>query len=378
VLRRDSSAKIKLAKDLDSMKKLIASAVLVGALVQVPAHAQSLDNLISGIDFTFGGFGTAGVVHTNTDQAQFISGAESTGANKSFRADVDSNIAVQATARFAPWIAVTGQVIYDDDGLTDTVNWLYLKLDPLDSLSFKLGRFEAPLFAISDSRDIGYANTWLRAPQEVYGLASYEEVKGGEGTYTLPIASTRLKLTAYAGVGTWNFNSGTTGDADTLRGYELRWETDWVTLRASFSRANIVVSPVIGSPKYTFAGYGAIVDHNNIVAQAEWVDRRSPAYPSYVNSHGWYVLGGYRFDKVLPFVSYATTNRDAQGPFAFSYDQDSTAIGVRWDAFKSADLKLQVERVNPKGTAGISFANVQPGFGNSDVDVVSLALDFVF
>jgi hypothetical protein len=360
------------------MKKFIAVTALAAAAMQAPAHAEPLEGILSGVDFNFGGFGTAGLVHTNTDQAQFIRGAETAGSNKPIRANVDSNIGVQATARFAPWIAVTAQVFENDDSMTNDLSWLYLKLDPLDNLTFKLGRFEAPLFAISDSRDINYANTWIRPPQEVYGLASFEEVKGGEGTYTLPIASTRLKLTGYAGVGRWALSSGTSGDSTNLRGAEVRWESDWVTLRASYAGMDNQIGGGL-HPKYEFAAYGAIVDRDNVVAQAELVRRIGPGPLDFiVAAKGWYVLGGYRIGKVLPYASYATTHKEFPGAFALSYNQQTTALGVRWDAFKSADLKFQVERVNPKGTPGISFVNVQPGFGNSDVNVVSLALDFVF
>lgn len=360
------------------MKRLLASAVITGALVQAPAHADNLDDLVSKMDFTFGGYGTAGIVHTNTDQAEFIRGAETGGANRSYRANIDSNLGVQASARFASWIGITAQVLADRDTMTNDLSWLYLKLDPLESLSFKLGRFEAPLFAISDSRDINYANTWIRPPQEVYGLASFEEVKGGEGTYTLPIAATRLKITGYAGEGKWALNTGRTGNSVNLRGGELRWETDWVTLRGSYASMNNDIGGGL-KPKYEFAGYGAIFDRNNIVAQAELVRRIGPGPLDFiVAAKAWYVLAGYRFGKVLPYATFATTHKEFPGAFALSYNQATKALGVRWDAFKSADLKLQVEQVDPKGTPGISFVNVQPGFGNSKVNVVSLALDFVF
>ena len=95
---------------------------------------------------------------------------------------------------------------------------------------------------------------------------------------------------------------------------------------------------------------------------------------------GWYVLGGYRLGQVLPYVTYASTTKAT--PYApvgaLSYDQSSQALGVRWDAFKSADLKFQLERVDPRGTPGISFTRTAPDFGGKTVTVMSLALDFVF
>jgi Gram-negative porin len=359
------------------MKKLIGATV-VAALLHGPAYGQDLDSFLNDGNFTFSGYGTAGVVHTNTDAAQFVRGFEPSGATTHFGENVDSNLAVQATARFTPWISATVQALYDNDAQTDTISWAYVKVDPVDNLSFKLGKVEIPLYAISDSRHINYANTWIRPPNEVYALGNDDELKGGEVSYTLPIGSTHLTGTGYYGES--KALTGATSYVRTpqVKGGELRWETDWVTLRASYTAAVQALSSITHD-NYSFAGYGALMDHNNIIAQAEYVQRRSSGYGPIVNTDGYYVLAGYRFGKVAPYASYAKAkNVGGFSPFYLSYPQSTTALGVRWDAFKSADLKFQIERVDPEGGPGISFVNQQPGFGNSKVTVASLTLDFVF
>lgn len=360
------------------MKTLIAVAAVAAAIVQVPAHAQDLDSLLNNVDFSFGGYGTAGIVRTDTDRAQFVRSIEKSGATQSPRESTDSNLGVQATARFNSWLSATVQVLASSNELTDVVSWAYLKIDPVDNLSFKLGKVEMPLFAISDSRDINYANVWLRAPNEVYSLANMEELRGGEFTYSLPIGSTHLSLTGYAGNSTVVIPIDVFNAWD-VHGGELRWETEWVTLRAGLATAVPELGPGLYD-RYTFYGFGALVDHDNIIAQAEYVRRKADAYTMEVNSTGYYVLGGYRFGKVAPYVSYASTTKSQPyyAPYALSLDQDTAAVGVRWDAFKSADIKFQFERVDPKGTAGISFTQIQPGFGNSIVNVASLTIDFIF
>ena len=304
------------------------------------------------------------------------------------------------------------QVEDTKDALTGVVPWAYVKLDPLDNLSFKLGRVEMPIFAISDSLDVGYANVWLRPPQEVYALANLKELNGGELSYSLPVAGTHLTLTGYAGdtvIWTQRYAAMNGNDA---RGGELKWDTEWVTLRAGWAQAhvdgnilieNIPVGP-IPSPLgpvtayvpynyyvedvYSFEGVGALVDHDNVIAQAEWVKRYSHNYPGSVNATGWYVLGGYRFGSVAPYLSYAKTAKDHNDGYTasgtLSDDQNTTALGVRWDAFKSADIKFQVEHVNPQGTAGVSFAFINSPLGllpatpGSSVNVFSVTVDFIF
>jgi hypothetical protein len=394
------------------MRKVIAIGALLSAMTQVPAHAQDAGSLLSNIDFSLTGYGTAGTVVTSTDSAEFIRGNEASGATSSPAENVDSNLGVQATARFNSWLAATVQAEYTKDALTGVVPWAYVKLDPLDSLSLKLGRVEMPIFAISDSLDVGYANVWLRPPQEVYALANLKELNGAELSYSLPMAGTHVTVTAYAGdtvIWTQRYAQMNGNDA---RGGELKWDTQWVTLRAGWAQAhvdgnilieNIPVGPIptpLGNVTayvpynyyvediYSFEGFGALVDHNNIIAQAEWVKRYSQNYAGTVNATGWYVLGGYRFGTVAPYVSYAKTVKDHGDGYTasgtLSDDQNTTAVGVRWDAFKSADIKLQAEHVNPEGTGGVSFAFINSPLGllpatpSGSVNVFSLTVDFIF
>ena len=364
------------------MKKIIAAIVLTAAAIQAPVYAGALDAVIGGVDFNISGFGTFGVVGTNTDSAQFVRDSQPSGADETLSYKVDSNLGLQATARVNSWLSATVQVLAEQREyskyMTADVPWAYLKVDPVTNLSVKLGRVKMPLFAISDSRDVNYANTWIRPPNEVYSLANIEELDGGEATYSLPIGSTHLSLTGFAGNSIVYTSPAYKYNAWDIHGGEARWETEWLTVRAGIATAEAELSPGLHD-KYTFSGIGLIVDHDNVVAQAELVWRKSAGYAEYVNSSGWYVLGGYRIGEVLPYITCASTTKAT--PYAvgaLSYNQDSQAVGVRWDAFKSADLKFQFERVDPRGTTGISFSQIAPGFGNKTVDVMSLALDFVF
>jgi hypothetical protein len=360
-------------------KAIFASALLTGTLVQAPVQAQTLDSLLSNIDFTFSGYGTIGTVRTNSNDSQFTRGTQDNGASKSFDERPDSNLGLQATARFTPWLAITAQVLEDNDDLTDIVSWAYVKLDPINNLSFKLGRVEIPLFAVSESRDINYANVWLRPPNEVYAMANIEELDGAEATYTRNIGSTRLSLTGYVGDSMLAVSETQQYHAWDVHGGVLSWETPWVTLRGSLTTSETDISPGVHD-KYTFEDLGIIVDHGRIIAQAEFVRRYDKNSASLVDANGWYVFGGYRFGTLVPYASFAATikSKPYDNDASVSGDQSTEALGVRWDAFKSADLKLQVERVDPRGSFGISFVNEGPNFGHSDVTAFSLTLDFVF
>jgi hypothetical protein len=363
------------------MKKFIAATALTAAVIQAPAYSQSLDTVLGGVDFSVHGFATAGGVVTNTNTAEFVRGAEVSGADKTPTENVDSNLGVQATARFNSWISATVQVLEDASVQTDPIAWAYVKIDPLNNLSIKVGKIEMPVFMISDSRDIGYANNWVRPPNEVYALSLNEELKGGEATYTIPVGSTHVAVTGYAGNSFAN-PLGVFVKSWDVHGGEVRWESDWLTVRGGYESEENDLAPLVGvdqHDKYTFEGFGAQTDHDNIVAQAEWVKRMSASYPTIADATGWYILGGYRFGTVLPYVSYASTSKSKiAAPEYLSGDQNTKAVGVRWDFLRSADIKFQFERVDPKGTQGISFVNETPNFGNNTVSVTTLLVDFVF
>ena len=238
------------------MNKFLGACVAAAlALSQAPARAQDLNGLLNNVDFTFGGYGTVGTVRSSTDDAQFVRGTESKGATQAIAEDVDSNLGVQASARFNSWLSLTAQALYDNDNLTDAISWAYAKVDPIDNLSFKVGKMEIPLFMISDSRDINYANTWIRPPNEVYSLGGEEEMTGGQFTYSLPLGPTHVSLTGYAGNSQFGTKFGNTYKAYDLHGGEARWETEWVTLRAGYAESHNQIA-THDKDKYTFESVG--------------------------------------------------------------------------------------------------------------------------
>ena len=115
--------------------------------------------------------------------------------------------------------------------------------------------------------------------------------------------------------------------------------------------------------KVSFTAAGFAMDRNNVLVQAEHTVVRGFG----ATSKGWYAMGGYRFGKVLPFVSHGKLSGD--------FVQTTDSVGLRWDAFRSADIKFQVDRVKPQG-AGL-FNQPRPGF-KGPVTVGAVAVDFVF
>jgi len=69
------------------------------------------------------------------------------------------------------------------DEFTGEIAWAFVKAKVSDSLSFRAGRIGLPVYMISDSRNVGYANTMLRAPVEMYAQVPLERVDGVDVVY---------------------------------------------------------------------------------------------------------------------------------------------------------------------------------------------------
>ena len=65
----------------------------------------------------------------------------------------------------------------------------------------------------------------------------------------------------------------------------------------------------------------------------------------------------------------------SHGKLAGEIGQITDSLGVRWDAFRSADIKFQVDRVKPQGDG--LFNAAKPAF-RGPVTVGAIAVDFVF
>lgn len=350
----------------------VALALVASAAAPVRADVQL------GEYATLSGFGTLGVVRTDTDQARFGKDRQPDGADRDADALVDSNLGVQLTVRPLGWLSGTVQMLAqrrDDKDMNVDPEWAFVKIQPLADLDIRLGRMGMPTFLVSDFRNVGYANTWLRAPNEVYALAAFRRLEGGDVSYRLHLGDSTLTAQAIAGTSGFH-NMNALLKVEHVRGGNLAWERDGLTLRAGRMEANVVV-PTVETSKFRFTGFGAAFDRDNIVAQAEYVQRRalSAVFGPGVSADAWYGMSGYRFGSVTPYISYANTKpRVAVNSFHLSDRQDTKALGVRWDAFSSAAFKFQVEQVNTDGTPGISFdAPV-----NGNVHAFSASIDFTF
>jgi hypothetical protein len=413
------------------MKKRIIASALAVSFVAPCAFAQDAVRI--------SGFGTGALTWTNTDKAEFSRPNQASGARKDVTTGVDSNFGVQADYAVNSWLSVTGQGLVRKDAQDDfgaELAWAFAKAKVSDDVSIRVGRMGVPAFMISDYRNVGYANTMLRPPAEVYSQMLFNTVDGADviwqhsyadTTYTAQFAVGKSKVDIAGGpslegrrVTALNFvaeHGPLTVRFGRVDGHlTLNGSTSLATLLTSLNNvaagykfpqaAQLAKDIDVRDKKASFTSLGATLDWNDVVVQSEYAKRKTDAYINDTTS--WYVMGGYRIGKFLPYYSHAKLAIDgsvhngmpAACPAGYpaactptlatlngivsnlSYtgvgqaEQQTDSIGLRWDVRSSVALKVQFDRVRPNKGSGL-LINAQPGF-KGPVTVGAVALDFVF
>jgi hypothetical protein len=384
-----------------------AGALLAMAVCATVANAE-------GMTFDFSGFGTASYTWADTNKAEFNRDLQPIGADNTGSAEVDSLAGVQGTVHFSSNLSATVQMLVRRVTTPDyqlDVPVAFLKDALSNDFAVRVGRLPVPLFLISDYRTVGFANTFIRPPQEVYGAAPLYTVNGADVLYSHSFGQVQIDSQFYYGGS--QIDAGTSEvTSKKIFGGNISVTFGPLTLRyGRMGNHTTIVSPAdpliaaLGGAGFTalanqlsthdraasFKALGASLDWHNILLQAETTDAVGGGFNP--TTRGQYALAGYRIRKFTPYAMYSvrkitgsiTNTIPAFGPLVplaravdalvAGYDQHSTSGGIRWDFRDSMDLKLQVDHVSFQGPG--MFANVQPGF-HSPVTVAELAVDFVF
>ena len=404
------------------MKKQLLVAAVFAATAAMQAQAGTMDDG----NLSISGFGTLGIAKSNTDQAEFARYNQAEGVQDKAKIGLDSNLGLQATYKINDWLSGTAQVLTRKNtspSFTTDLTWAFLKAKINDEVSVRVGRVVPAIFLISDYQNVGYANTMMRPPIEMYGQAPIENVDGADVNYQHAFGDFNFTTQAFVGVSRGKLFIPTAGGAvATYRapdyGISFTGEYGPFLVRVGHAQAALKsndlgpINSLTGTlaafgfkqlgddigltsgKKIGFTSLGATMDWNNIVLQTEYAQRRAKEAVYIPDTNAWYAMAGYRIGKVLPYYAHAAytgAGTSVTPPATFpktgplgstvygllqSAEQSSDLVGVRWDFAKSVALKVQVDRVKPKAKDG-SLIFPTASF-NGDVTVVGVALDFVF
>jgi hypothetical protein len=308
------------------------------------------------------------------------------------------------------------------------LDWAYVRVQPLRSLSFRAGYLRTPTFMYSDSVFVGYANIWVRPPLEVYNMSSVYQMRGVDATWATSVGPVRVTVNPYVGDSEVDLPNETL-DVPKWLGLATTAEYGSFTARVGYSEVELgstitSVAPLITGLRSVPASFcgscaseanrldtdGALIHNLNVGVQfddgtnfvaTEFAALRSNNYLVSAKK-GAYATYGRRFGNLMPYATYAQLRRDeitqsnaipAFGPLAplnggvnavlrqGNGDQNSYSVGMRYEVpafsvIKGALVKLQLDHIDTKDTNGM-LNRVQPDFDGT-LNMISASFDFIF
>ncbi len=360
--------------------------------------------------------------------------------DKDWRFDGDSLVSSQLT--FNPNGKVRGvlQVLAKDDAIErfkPQTEWAYVSWDTTSDLNLKVGRVVAPVFLMSETRNLAYAQTSVRPTQTVYQLITITNIDGLSVNWSQALAGGTLNLEAAAGKSSVGLTIGNI-EVNSSQFFAAKWQGHGLTARLGYAAfkfdanfpgtqaavarlssgatdctncASVLSARVpfkIKSNILTLAGGYEI---GNLSLQAEWA-KRSTTSAAVADGKGWYAQAAYRLGDWTPYVSFGevTFHESAFGlqtaaaaPAASRVtnegfdlflqgrnDRKQQQVGVRWDFRENFALKLAYEtfkltRPPFLGVNGVVSYPTSPPIGgytgpapDGKVNMISINLDFVF
>ncbi|WP_395010354.1 hypothetical protein [Undibacterium sp.] len=388
------------------------------------------------------GFGTIGtykgssdVAGVRTDQRQRVV------SFNDWRFDGDSQASIQATINPHGKFKAVVQLISKKDingSHKPTVEWAYVSYPLTSEFDFKIGRTVAPIFIMSDYRNLNYAQTMARPQSEIYQVNPITFQDGATARWEKKVGAGMLQFEGFFGKTKVSVAGGDV-DLNRVKGLSAKWGQDSWSVRAGYSwySASVIAPTVEANIKAlsslpsvvctncasviasqatrtgidaTIATIGATFDNGDWIGQAEW-SKRDTNTVVIGSVSGWNVMAGYRYKDFTPYAGLSAYSVDAErtnltagvaAPAAlraqFNYlnqsfmgtgdpSRDAMTVGVRWDFAPNLALKAQYERMKmklPAIGASSGFQSYEtsllgkPSGFDGRVSMFTLNLDFVF
>jgi hypothetical protein len=405
---------------------------LACAAALVLSCSAAMANDTSPGSWKISGFGTLGMVHANTDEADFTNSvlkASGAGASGRWSGDVDTRLGAQLDVALATqWSAVL-QVVSEqryNNSWRPQVEWANLKYQATPDLAVRIGRVSLPVFMAAEHRKVGYIYSAVRQPVEVSAGVPITSSDGADVSWRWRTGDVRHTTSLQYGHTDMELAEGTRLRARRMASLAHTIDVGNFSMRASAIGADVTVNLAdalfgalqqFGTPgvsladrysvdhkRFSLVALGLEYDPGNWFVNIEGGRQRSQSLLG--TNIGVAVGAGYRWRAFTPYIGYSAV-RAQSTPHADDLplaglppqlaavaaalnagldqlmitrpEQSTSSIGVRWDVYANIALKCQFERVTPHGISRGMLINTQPGFvSGQPVSVTSLALDFVF
>lgn len=398
---------------MTNRKSMLAGLIGLIQFIGITPSALSDDG------FRLSGFGTAALISLDQDDVFFNHpGKQRERQRNDWISASDTLLGVQGSLSLRADTEATVQVIVDEDHKNDVkprLAWAFLRHDLKPDLTVRAGRLRAPFFMHSDSLNINFAHPWVRPPVEVYGLNPVSELDGVDMLYRMRLGDFNVEVQPYFGYGRVRFPDGS-ANLDQTGGVSINLSRGDLRVQLGHGEGGFdlhygdplylgtrdyllatgqadVVGKLSGDDGHTsFSAIGFQWEHDAYQLSGELARRRADKFLA--NTYAWYLSFAYQAGPVAPFVVAARQNASSQitpdngDPVLAAYlasrsnNQESLALGVRWDVAPSRAIKMQWTRSWVANDAwGAFFPDGDPRVSTPSgrrIDMLNLSLDFVF
>ncbi|WP_020210064.1 porin [Gilvimarinus chinensis] len=288
-----------------------------------------------------------------------------------------------------------------------TIEWAYISHQFTPELKMRAGKMRLPLYMYSDSLEVGYAQPWIRPPEEVYGNVPITSYTGVDALYDVNFDMSTLTFQAFMGESEETIsNLGQTLrlEVNDLFGGSATW-TDFIwTVRGNYATAEITTG---GDDLQTdFYGLGASYNNGSLQVISEFT--RLEIEGSTPDTDSGYLTFAYTFGSLAPYFTYSMqeSTDDDERPYSreFIYQAITTpgnplygniaavalsdvqssertaySLGLRWDLASNVAVKFDVTRATDFGDTGGGLpGNIGPVISYDDIDVYTIKIDSAF
>ncbi|WP_158966149.1 hypothetical protein [Paraglaciecola sp. L3A3] len=393
-------------------------------------------------EISYGIFGNVSAVTSSSEKLGYK--AEIDSEREVFKDEIDfgqhSKLGAQIEYGLSDNIDFFGQILIrseEKSSFDELLNTAFIRLKLNSTVSLRVGRTPFDLFLNTEIRDIGFAYTWAKLPQEVYGLIPSRNVDGIDLIYQKPLSFGFLRSKLSAGsskypVGNNNHLELKDFISFNLELSEFNWtiglrytETtiagiveaaaplaDWVqTLNGIWIDAEQVALGLRNELKPNYLSIGGKYDWEKFTIYTEFAKISSNGSAFFDKVNNGYISGIYRINDFEHFLSYAfTQSRRYKANIAqnltvpieqlpaivtssipilenqlnnnfnsFTTNQQTISLGTRWNFSDNIAFKLQYDAsfVDANG-ATLWKVNRESGDIDKDMTINTLLLDVSF
>jgi hypothetical protein len=381
------------------------------------------------------GFGTLGVAKSSSPYVEFIrdlSQPKGIDSGK-WSPDIDTLFGIQANWRFNDNFEIVTQIVSRyryNDSRDPVIDWAFLKWEPDDRISLRIGRIGADTMMLADSRLVGYSSLTVRPSVDFFGPLFFSSFDGIDASITLPLGNGLIQSKAFGGLvsekvsgapgiwdtsgspfyglvidyfaGSWQFRANTSNVklSNNLNFTSLTEPLYSAAAFTSITSASIAADALTAKDTNTrYYSLGVVYDNGPIQIQAA-ANKITHETATFQNSNSGYVLGGYRINTLTPYIGvsrwiskykdyttglpdiplFAPLNEGYQMLMdASTANQTTYTMGLRWDVWPQIALKFQWDAIRGKEASTFPYAKAISDVNwKGRTDVASVSMDFIF